>query len=88
MDGSDTGKAFRKVPIARFTWRSFGITVVWFTFSHVPWEWGVAFAGGILFNLWLYHRGHLGAVVVAHAAANIAIWCVVVLGPGGLWYFL
>lgn len=87
-DVVDTHMDFRRVPIARFTWRSFLVTVVWFTFTHVPWEWPVALVAGVLFNLWLYRRRHLGAVVVAHAAANAAIWLAVVLGPDAWRIFL
>ena len=79
---------FGRVPMARFSWRAFSVTVVWFTFTHVPWEFGVAFVAGVVFNLWLYRRRHLGACVVAHAAANASIWLGVVLGPGDLWIFL
>jgi CAAX prenyl protease-like protein len=87
-DVVDTNMDFRRVPIARFTWRAFLVTVVWFTFTHVPWEWPVALVGGVLFNLWLYRRGHLGSVVVAHAAANAAIWLAVALGPEAWRIFL
>ena len=88
VDVIDTGKDFRNVPIARFTWRSFIVTVLWFTFTHVPWEWIVAFPAGILFNLWLYRRGHIGAPIVAHAVANASIWALVVFSPADLWIFL
>ena len=88
VDVVDKGGDFREVPIARFSWRSFLFTSVWFTFTHVSWEWIVAAPTGILFNLWLYHRRHIGATIVAHAAANATIWLVVVLGPGNLWIFL
>lgn len=88
VDVVDKGGDFRDVPIARFSWRSFLVTSVWFTFTHVSWEWIVAAPTGILFNLWLYHRRHIGATIVAHAAANASIWLVVVLGPGDLWGFL
>ena len=88
VDVVDKGGDFRDVPIARFSWRSFLVTSVWFTFTHVDWEWLVAAPTGILFNLWLYHRRHIGATIVAHAVANATIWLVVVLGPGNLWIFL
>jgi CAAX prenyl protease-like protein len=88
VDVVDKGRDFRDVPIARFSWRSFLITSVWFTFTHVRWEWIVAAPTGVLFNLWLYRRRHIGATIVAHAAANASIWLVVVLGPGNLWIFL
>ncbi len=88
VDVIDTGKDFRAVPIGRFAWRSFLVTSVWFTFTHVPWEWIVAAPVGVLFNLWLYRRRHMGAVIVAHAVVNAAIWALVVFGPGELWIFL
>jgi CAAX prenyl protease-like protein len=87
-DVVDSDMNIRRVPIARFTWRSFLVTTIWFTLTHVPWEWGVALATGVLWNLWLYRRGHIGAVIVAHSVANAAIWAVVVFGPGDLWIFL
>jgi CAAX prenyl protease-like protein len=79
---------FRQEPIARFTLRSFLVTVGWFTFTHAPWEWWVALPAGIAFNAWLYWRREIGACVVAHAAANAAVWALVVLGPLPLWEFL
>jgi CAAX prenyl protease-like protein len=88
VDVIDGDMNFRKIPIARFTWRSFLVTVFWFTFTHVPWEWGVAAVAGVIFNLWLYRRGHIGSVVVAHAAANASIWLAVVLGPESIRMFL
>ncbi len=74
----DRERDFRAVPIARFGWRSFAGTVLVFTITHAPWEMPVAFVTGILFNLWLYRRGHLGSVVLAHAVANGTIFAVVV----------
>lgn len=88
VDVFDTGRDFRDVPIARFAWRSFLFTSVWFTLTHVPWEWIVAAPTGVLFNLWLYHRGHIGAPIVAHAVANGAIGAAVLLGPPELGVFL
>jgi CAAX prenyl protease-like protein len=82
------GGDFRAEPIARFGWVAFTTTVLWFTFTHAPWEWPVAFATGAAFNAWLYWRRHLVACVIAHAAANATIWALVVLGPVPLWEFL
>lgn len=79
---------FRALPIAHFAWRGFFVTLLWFTFSHESWEWWVALPTGALLNAWLYWRGHLMACVIAHAAANAAIWTLVVLGPAPLWEFL
>jgi CAAX prenyl protease-like protein len=84
LDVFDRGGHFREVPVGRFAWRSFLLTSLYFGFSHRPWEWPVAFPTGVLLNLWLYRRGQLGSVILAHAVANGAIWAVVVLGPGSL----
>jgi hypothetical protein len=79
---------FRALPIARFSWRALIVTTLWFTFTHAAWEWWVALPVGIAFNAWLLVRRHLVACVIAHAAANAAIWALVVLGPVPLWEFL
>ena len=79
---------FLDVPVARYAGRAFVGTVLWFTLTHVSWEWIVALPVGVLLNGWLYLRRDLGACVVAHAVANAAIWAWVVLGPGGYWEFL
>ncbi len=79
---------FLDLPVARYSRLGFVGTVVWFVLSHAPWEWGVAAVAGVLLNLWLYRRGHIGAVIVAHAVANGAIWAWVVLGAGSYWEFL
>jgi CAAX prenyl protease-like protein len=88
VDVIDGDMNFRKIPIGHFSWRSFLVTIVWFTFTHVPWEWVVAPVAGAIFNLWLYRRRHIGATIVAHAVANATIWLVVVLGPPSLGMFL
>jgi CAAX prenyl protease-like protein len=88
LDVWSSGGDFRDQPIARYTRVAFVGTVVWFTLTHAPWEWWVALPTGVLFNLRLYRRGQLGAVVVAHATANAAIWLLVVFGEGDLWPFL
>lgn len=82
-----SGGDFRKVPIGRFGWASFIVTVLWFVFTHVRWEWPVALVAGVIFNLWLYRRRHIGSVIVAHAAANASIW-IWVVALGGDWIFL
>lgn len=91
LDVFDRDADFRSVPIGRFAWRSFIGTVLWFTVTHQTWEWIVALPTGIVLNLWLYRRRHLGSVVLAHAVANAAIFCVVVTSAGAnpdLWIFL
>jgi len=91
LDVFDRDEDFRDVPIGRFAWRSFVGTVLWFTVTHQTWEWVVALPTGIVFNLWLYRRKRLGAVVVSHAVANAAIFAFVLTRAGadpGLWIFL
>ncbi len=83
-DVFDSERDFREIPIGRFTWRSFLVTSLYFGLSHRSWEWPVAFPTGVLFNLWLYRRRSLGAVIVVHAVANAAIWVAVVFAPAGL----
>jgi CAAX protease family protein len=88
---------FRAIPVGTFTWRSFVVTVAWFTFTHAKWEWPVAFLGGVLYNLWLYRRKHIASLIVAHAVTNASLFLLVVWGSGNaaaplafrdLWFFL
>jgi CAAX prenyl protease-like protein len=79
---------FGAQPVGRFAGGAFAVTVLWFTFSHVPWEWWVAAPTGALFNVWLYGRGRLASVWLAHATTNGAIAAAVLLGPWELWAFL
>jgi len=82
---------FRDLPVARFAWQGFLVTVVLFTFSHLGWQWPVAFVTGVVWNLWLYHRGHIAALVISHATANATIFALTVFGSGlfgDLWYQL
>jgi membrane protease YdiL (CAAX protease family) len=75
---------FRDLPVARFAWRGFVATLVLFTFSHLGWQWPVAFVTGLVWNLWLYHRGHILPLVISHAVANLTIFLLTVLGSGQL----
>jgi CAAX prenyl protease-like protein len=98
IDVFDRGGDFRAVPIARYTLRSFAVVVVWFTFSHVPWEWPVAAAWVVMTQLYFYHRGQLGSMVIVHAASNLSILAFVVACNGmlldgqgvpiDLWFFV
>ncbi len=81
-------QAFGARSLAQPHARAFLVTTLWFTFSHVPWEWWVALPTGALLNGWLYQRGRLASVWLAHAVANAAIAALVVWGPGDLWAFL
>jgi len=84
IDVFDKGGDFRVAPIAAYSLRSFLVVVVWFTFSHVPWEWPVAAAWIVLTQLWFYHRRQLGSLVIVHAASNLAILAFVILFDGRL----
>ncbi len=89
---------FRRIPMAHFTWRSFWIVVVFFTVSHVPWEWPVAVPWIVLTQLYFYWRKELGALVALHAGSNAGILLFVwitdgrLTGAGGrlldLWFFV
>lgn len=97
-DTYDTDRDFRDIPIGTFAWRSFLFTLAWFTFTHATWEWPVAFLTGVIYNLWLYQRKDIGALIVTHAVTNAALFALVVWGPQtvsewmgeklDLWFFL
>lgn len=80
----DDDRDFRTLPIGHFTAWSFAVTVIYFTFSHLAWQWPVAAATGVLYNCWLYRRKHIGALVVTHAVTNGALFFLVVFGSGHL----
>ena len=65
---------FRKLPVSRFTWRSFIVVTVYFVFSHQQWEWGVMLTWTLLTMAWFYRRGHLAPLVLVHAVTNAAIF--------------
>ncbi len=89
---------FRRVPLARFTLKSFTVTVVLFTLGHQPWEWWVAIPWVALSNLWFYYRKDLYAVIVLHGATNASILLAAWLWSGrfvdasgaplSLWFFV
>jgi CAAX prenyl protease-like protein len=84
---------FRKLPIARYTQRSFITTVVVFTAGHAPWEWWVAVPWVIATNLWFYLRKDMSSVIAVHASTNASILIYVTLVTGGvpggpLWVFV
>jgi CAAX prenyl protease-like protein len=87
---------FREIPVGTFAWRSFLVTVAWFTFTHAQWEWPVALAAGVIYNVWLYRRKHIGSLILSHAVTNAALFCFVAWGSAdaapdsywNLWFFL
>jgi len=94
----DQARDFRDVPLARYSLRSLLIVVIFFTVSHMPWEWPVAVLWIIGSQLWFYHRRHLAALVVVHAGSNLGIFAFVLAMSGrltgadgqllDLWFFL
>jgi len=93
-----SGGDFRDVPMAHFAWTSFITTLVLFTITHVPWEYGVMLAWAVCTNLWFYYRGHIFAVIIAHGVTNASILLFVALDDGrfldhegkpmALWFFV
>ena len=88
---------FRDIPIGHYTLRSLLIVTVFFTVSHVPWEWPVAVPWIVLTQLWYYHRKSLPALVTVHAGSNLGIFAFVLAmdgripgaaGPMDLFFFL
>jgi CAAX prenyl protease-like protein len=74
---------FEKVPLGRFTWVSFLLTVVLFGLEH-----HFILAGmmaGIIYNIILYRTRSLAQCVLAHAVTNLAIAVYVLMT--GKWYF-
>ena len=96
VDVYPADRDFREIPVGTFTWRSFLVTLAWFTFTHAEWEWPVAFAAGVLYNVWLYRRRHIGSLILSHAVTNAALFLFVVWWSAdagadafwNLWFFL
>jgi CAAX prenyl protease-like protein len=64
---------FRDLAVGTPSRAAFLAVVIYWVISHVSWEAPVAIAWASLTTLWLYHRRHLAAVVVVHAASNLTI---------------
>jgi CAAX prenyl protease-like protein len=64
---------FTKVPFGKFTWLSFGVVTLGFTFEHSQADWPAAALAGVLFNLVAYRTRSLMSCVVAHAVTNFAL---------------
>jgi membrane protease YdiL (CAAX protease family) len=81
-DVFDGPEDFRDVPIARYSFRSFATVVIFFTLSHLRWEWPVAVVWIVLTQIWFYRRRHLLPLVLVHAASNLSIFVFVLLANG------
>lgn len=64
---------FEAVPIGEFSWLSFGVVVVGFTFVHSSADWIAAAITGALYNVVAYRTKSLGSCVVAHAITNLLL---------------
>ena len=94
----DRSDDFRDVPIGHYSLRSFASVLIFFTASHMTWEWPVAIVWIVLTQLWFYQRRNLLALVIVHAVSNLAIFAFVLLADGriadasgaplDLWFFL
>ena len=81
-DVFDRRDDFRDVPIGRYSLRSLLTVGIFFTASHVTWEWPVAVAWIVLTQLWFYRRKNLPSLVIVHASSNLSIFLFVVLANG------
>ncbi len=89
---------FRDLPLARYSAISLAVLTVWFTVSHVPWEWPVSVAWILLTQLYFYWRKHLMALVIVHGWSNLSILLFVIAAndrfldgegnPIDLWFFV
>jgi CAAX prenyl protease-like protein len=87
----NSDQSFRSIAVGKFAWTGFLVTLVWFTFTHLQWEWPVAAATGVIYNVWLYQRRHIGALILTHAVTNAALFAAVVWADGtgrDWWFFL
>ena len=62
---------FEQVPFGKFSWVSFAIVTVAFTFSHSRPDWLAAFVCGVLYNVVAYRSRSLASCVLAHAITNL-----------------
>lgn len=62
---------FKKIPLGKFTWLSFVLTIIFFGFEHH--RWAVGIAAGLIYNGLLYWRKDLWACIIAHGITNLAL---------------
>ena len=73
---------YGKVPVGKFTWSSFIITVLFFGFSHNRWQVGII--TGIILNLVYYKNKSVFGPLVSHFVANILLAIYIV--HNGFWF--
>ncbi len=64
---------FDEVPFGTFSWLSFAVVTLGFTFSHSSPDWPAAAATGVLFNLVAYRTRGLTSCVLTHAITNLVL---------------
>ena len=69
---------FSAVPFGRFSWLSFGMVTLAFTFAHSSADWLAAAVTGALYNFVAYRTCSLSSCVLAHAVTNLllGLWIV------------
>ncbi|MEO5721192.1 MAG: CAAX prenyl protease-related protein [Chthoniobacterales bacterium] len=69
---------FASVPFGKFSWLSFGVVTVAFTFAHSSADWMAAAVTGALYNFVAYRTRSLSSCVLAHAVTNLllGLWIV------------
>lgn len=69
---------FTAVPFGKFSWLSFGVVTIAFTFVHSSADWIAAAICGVLYNLVAYHTRSLTSCILAHALTNLllGLWIV------------
>lgn len=64
---------FETVPLGTFSWLSFTVVTLGFTFAHSPADWFAAAITGALYNIVAYRTKSLSACVIAHATTNLLL---------------
>lgn len=69
---------FSTVPFGKFSWLSFGVVTLAFTFAHSSADWLAAAVTGALYNFVAYRTRSLSSCVLAHAVTNLllGLWIV------------
>ncbi len=76
-------KDWIKIPLGKYTFGSFLVSVFFFGFAHSRWLPGLI--SGVLLNLLFYKRKNIESCVLAHAVANLALGIYVIYT--GNWQF-
>ncbi|MDQ6765254.1 MAG: CAAX prenyl protease-related protein [Verrucomicrobiota bacterium] len=64
---------FERVPFGAFSWISFAVVTVAFTFVHSPADWIAAAITGALYNCVAYRTKSLSSCILAHALTNLLL---------------